>query len=272
MPRLLRLSLALIIALCGAVAVVRGVAAALPDGGQLAFVSADDLLLLDVASQLVINLTRRSPSGVTSAPQWSPDGSRIAFIIPGAMDIGVVEIPSLRLRNLTNTNNDNESTFVWSRDGLEIVYERRVFNTSTTEIYRTTLDGQRLRLFSSERRADDLIWSPDDTLIGTRFVMTSGIRFQLIAFDGSGGHEVSADAVPDWLGQDATTEASLAAITGEDAAGVSAYDERTIAFVCERDAMQSGTICLINADGNNIRTIFTSEPRGVPYHLAWRPP
>jgi Tol biopolymer transport system component len=196
------------LALCGAVAVVRGVAEALPDGGQLAFVWAGHLRLLDSRSGLVLDLNSRVPEVIIDGLQWSPDGSRIAFIVPTTIDIGILELPALHFRNLTDTQNYNEWTFVWSPDSREIAYTRRLGNSSPTDVYRKTIDGQELHLFSSNRMIDDLIWSPDSTMLGSRYIMTSGVRYQLIALDGSGGYEVSEDAVPDWLRLDLTDDYS----------------------------------------------------------------
>jgi WD40 repeat protein len=203
MPRLLRLTLALFVALCGVVAAAREVGYALPDGGQLAINFAGDLRLIDARSYVELDLSTRLPNEIIDSLQWSPDGTRFAFLISGSIDIGIIELPTLQFRYLTNTLTDNEwiSTFTWSPDSREIAYTRqlRYSYTSATEIYRKTVDGQELHLFSSERMIDDLVWSPDSTLLASRFVMTSGVRYHLIALDGSGGHEVSADAVPDWL-------------------------------------------------------------------------
>ena len=60
-------------------------------------------------------------------PSWSPDGTKIAYVVPGLpninymRDIWIMDIDGSNQKNITNTNNFDESDPSWSPDGTKIV-------------------------------------------------------------------------------------------------------------------------------------------------------
>jgi dipeptidyl-peptidase-4 len=95
------------------------------------------------------------------APTWSPDSRRLAFLWNDAAmprrEIWLVEADGTGLRRLTS---DLEGTggvrdLAWTPDGRELVYLR------PGEVWRTTLDGEAVRLAELEGSAYDLALSPD---------------------------------------------------------------------------------------------------------------
>jgi Tol biopolymer transport system component len=93
-----------------------------PDGKRIAFVANDgDLYLMDADGDRQRRLFRGQFVGVA----WSPDGSKLAVDIVGRApnfgDIGVVDVRTGRLTNLTHRPGQ-ESSPAWSPDGRKIVF------------------------------------------------------------------------------------------------------------------------------------------------------
>jgi Tol biopolymer transport system component len=94
-----------------------------PDSGALAFETAGDLYVVNRDGSGLRQLT--NDPAIDSAPDWSPDGSRIAFFSnrDDNFDIYVINADGSGLTNLTETPED-EYQPVWSPDGWTIAYLR----------------------------------------------------------------------------------------------------------------------------------------------------
>jgi Tol biopolymer transport system component len=93
-----------------------------PDGQRIAFVANDgDLYLMDADG----NHQRRLVRGRFVGLAWSPDGLKLAVAIfghaPNWGDIGLVDVATGRLTNLTHRPGE-ESGPAWSPDGRKIVF------------------------------------------------------------------------------------------------------------------------------------------------------
>ncbi len=138
---------------------------------RIAFVSngaaGDDIWTVDPDGRRLIDLTKaQKAKGNDSDPQWSPDGSRIAFVSDrdgGGTDIWVMNADGNGARNLTHTPGDDLSPR-WSPDGKRIAFAS--FRDSDAEIYVMNADGtEQMNLTKSD--GDDLqpAWSPDGARI-----------------------------------------------------------------------------------------------------------
>lgn len=128
-------------------------------------------------------------------PAWSPDGSRIAFIVkrgetgPGcdraAMNLWVMDRDGGNHRQLTSGCGLGQRQPDWSPAGDRIVFhQNREFAGTQSEIMIVNVDGTDLRNLTPESGTDDIRprWSPD----GSRILFTRGRSVWTMNPDGSG--------------------------------------------------------------------------------------
>jgi Tol biopolymer transport system component len=106
---------------CAALAVGR----LLPDGGELAYVTARDgnfeVYLLDINTTLTYNLSRHSSRD--DSPIWSPDGERLTFVSyrDGNAQVYTADPDTGALRPITTAKASNLNP-TWSPDGSQLAY------------------------------------------------------------------------------------------------------------------------------------------------------
>jgi len=183
-----------------------------PDSSALVFETGGDLYVVNRDGSDLHQLTRHP--GVDSAPDWSPDGSRIAFFSDreGNSDIYVINVDGTGLTRLTDTP-DNEYQPAWSPDGWSIAYLRSPVKNEPdyeTQLWSMGANG------AAPRRLGDITgygmsppgWSPDSRQIavvaapeGTD-LSTGTIRngHLYVISAGGGDHRLVHDHVAD-LGQ-----------------------------------------------------------------------
>jgi Tol biopolymer transport system component len=121
---------------------------------------------MDPDGRRLTNLThKQKQKGSDSDPQWSPDGTRIAFVSDrdGQSDIWVMGQDGSNARNLTRGGGDDVNPR-WSPDGKRIAFA--TFRDGDGEVYVMTADGaEQTNLTKSD--SDDLqpVWSPDSAQI-----------------------------------------------------------------------------------------------------------
>ncbi len=152
-----------------------------PDGRQLVFTSPCPgrsefyETLYNESSLYIINADGTGLKQLTPAPgsdfdpDWSPDGTRIAFtsVRDGFRQIYSLDVTSLAVTLLTNTTNEIESSQPdWSPDGTKIAYT--VKRVGTYQVWAMTDTGQEaLQLARSGQDLWDFlpVWSPDGKTI-----------------------------------------------------------------------------------------------------------
>jgi TolB protein len=126
-----------------------------PDGTKIAFVrhpkhnTPTDPPNPDDTEIYVMNADGTNPqpltskSGGTAAPDWSPDGTRIAYmcrLASGAlMEICVMDANGNNRRQLTQTP-QSEGTPIWSPDGRKILFSRQ-FGVGSYDLFVMNADG-----------------------------------------------------------------------------------------------------------------------------------
>ena len=204
-----------------------------------------------------------------SAPTWSPDGRKLAFVSDRdgfvsvyTPEIHVVNVDGSGQRNLTR-NPASDSDPVWSPDGRKITFVRNF------EIYVMNADGSgQTNLTRNPAHDVAPAWSPD----GQQIVFERRLaRRQYGACPGCGGatifevHLMNADG----SGQRRLTR--NAGQVHEGAIGAQprwSPDGSQIAFVSGRDG--DAEIYLMNADGSGQRNV-SHHPRGHDTVFAWSP-
>lgn len=188
------------------------------------------------------------------SPDWSPDGSKIAFARD--FDIFVMDADGSNLTQLTDTADRGEYSPAWSPDSSKIVfarmeceefgidvYTREIYPTEDSDIFVMGADGSNLTQLTDTEDCSEYspAWSPDGTQI--LFRSECGHRpsdISVINTDGSGRELLAVDTVfPMW-----------------------SPDGTQIAFcMAER-------IFAINADGTNKRELASGDMNFCP---AWSP-
>jgi Tol biopolymer transport system component len=109
-----------------------------PDNSKIAFLSVKDSNSeIYIINEDGTNLIRLTSNAIADTdPEWSPDGSKIAFCSNG--DIHIIDINTMQDIHLTE-GTDYDSEPAWSPDGLQIAFTSESNNTK--EIYIITIDG-----------------------------------------------------------------------------------------------------------------------------------
>jgi Tol biopolymer transport system component len=139
------------------------------------------------------------PGSGRSQPDWSPDGTRIAFTGPGpGTDIYVMNADGSNQTRLLNSVTMSGSDPSWSPDGTKIAF------TSGNGIFAIDSDGsgQPVNLTNNPAgapgsmpiRDEDPAWSPDGTQIAFLRNVNSSVQLLVMNADGSGVHEVPTGA------------------------------------------------------------------------------
>ncbi len=141
-----------------------------PDGTRLAFIRRGE----DGNTQLYVSRVdgteRRElaagvpgPVSANSSPDWSPDGTRIAWSngLPGSMRIAIINTDGTGMRTVSAggaTGSDIDAD--WSPDGKQLAFVRTPSPGASDLVVFTLATGQE-RLFGLPRRNRQPQWSPD---------------------------------------------------------------------------------------------------------------
>jgi hypothetical protein len=117
-----------------------------------------------------ISVANADGSGITSIPnttfggepQWSPDGSKIAFsrqATTGEYDVYTIRPDGTELTNLTGDIAEHASSPNWSPDGTRIAFQR------SSRIWTMRADGTDRVQITTNINTSSPVWSPDGTRI-----------------------------------------------------------------------------------------------------------
>lgn len=220
------------------------------------------------------------------APNWSPDGTKIAFASDrdGHYGIYVMRADGTHSHRIF-VSRTGDAAPSWSPDGRRIVFSR-----GSDGLYVMRADGRSVRRLTHAQFTKDLdpAWSPDGRrIVFVRKEQGRGGALFMVRPDGKGLCEVTPFTVstfsPAWSPDGAALVYSTGSGTGFGIAVVNADgtgrrtltpqaldfhpawspDGRLIAF--QREA----TLYVMNADGTHVRRL--TEPKAIDGSPAWRP-
>jgi len=234
-------------------------------------------------------------SDFLSAPSWSPDGSRIAFVsdVDGNADIWVMGSDGRNAVNLTR-NKAKDQTPAWSTDGQWIAfasvrdslyYELYVMRPDAADVQRLTWWGDASDLSPS--------WSPDGKRVA--FASKRDGNWEIYAMDRDGSNLMRLtgnpgdDRSPAWSPdgsriafestRDRYADVYVMPATGGEAVNLTnlgwstdlgptwSPDGGRIAFFSDRDG--EWDIYVMNSDGSNV--VKLTDDRANDQLPAWRP-
>jgi TolB protein len=225
-----------------------------PDGSLVAFVLAagpvNDIYILPATGGQARRLTTDRPTvnyWADSAPVWSPDGTRIAFVRGFFTDIWIMNPDGTQPVNLTGTPELSEYAPWWSADGIRIFYSADGGNR-----YVMNADGSGQTLLPGE-----------DSDVAPGSVSPDGTRIAFSSFQ-SGANKVFV------MNADGTDRVRLTDMPGNEFGPSWSPDGARLAF--DSDAVGQNDVFVINADGTglvNITNDAAAVERTGP--RAWGP-
>lgn len=231
--------------------------AASPTGGLIAFDMGEDIYVMNPDGSDVRNLTG-TDNVFESAPAWSPDGSRIAFVACTECttpDIYVMNADGTGVTRLTDDAALDDAP-AWSPDGTQIVYhsdqQAGAERQEDRDVYVVNADGTGKRRLTEGPALDgNPTWSPDGTRIAFNrlFAPTESSAIYIMSIDGSGETQL--------------TDPSLWAVSPN-----WSPDGSRIAFSVVDLATTTPDVYVMNADGTGLRKLTDDPPAAVQ---AWSP-
>ena len=193
-------------------------------------------------------------NGRLTFPDFSPDGSRIAFSgrMPGdatTTDIFLMNADGTGITRLT-TDLGNDRYPAWSPDGSKIAFESD--RTGVFQVWVMDADGTNPRQVTTDPAAKDQLpdWSPDGRRIAFGSFATGNGDIYVMNADGTDPTQLTSDPA-------------------EDFGPAWSPDGREIAFTSRRgSATGASTVYIMNADGSDQHPVHPFGNQAVP---AWQP-
>lgn len=191
-----------------------------PDGKKIAFATTvccrgkdSDIFIVDADSSAAgntkpINLTKTKD--LNSKPDWSPDGTRIAFVTTTVVnekdhikDIYIINVDGTNPVKLTDSRTNDDSP-CWSPDGTKIAYDS--VNDGVADICVMNADGSNIVNLTQDNFKDfKPVWSPDGKEIAFATLRDGNREIYIMNADGTNLRSVSKhdmlDDYPSWSGE-----------------------------------------------------------------------
>jgi len=203
------------------------------------------------------------PVGIVQDPEWSPDGTKIAFAgsVPGSGRFGihVMNADGSEIRLIAGSDSFDVLSPDWSPDGSRIVFTGWNDGVTQPDLYSIALDGSEPTNLTKTPDVEEhaAAWSPDGSLIAfiARPVGTAEGTIELVTPGGN-----AAEPLPGIDDGVALGELDWSP------------DGRFIAFLSDLALTDSDTdgdldLWAVRPDGSDLRNLTTEGASG----LAWQP-
>jgi len=204
-----------------------------------------------------------------ASPAWSPDGSRIAFVVmdpeEGMKHIRVVDPDGGNMARLTEEGDSVDPA--WSPDGSQIAFAG--LTDDGVDILVMDADGGNLRRLTTDGSGSEPSWSPDGERIAFIRTAIDGASNDLCIVDvGTGEVEALAHMLVGVMDADGANSLMLTE-PGVFFGPAWRPDGELIAFVTEFEEQKFGGICTMAPDGSNKELL--TQPPGYLRHPSWSP-
>ena len=139
-----------------------------PDGQTLAFARGGRIRTIPIAggTATAVGPTIDDLHGL----DWSPDGTRIAFVTGGNddvdADLGLLDVASGTITMLTDTPGSDEEHPSWSPDGARILYQQSIEDSPVSAVKTMADDGSDIRTITGDASHRSVpVYSPTGTRI-----------------------------------------------------------------------------------------------------------
>lgn len=159
-----------------------------PDGTQIMFSCNRFGRFWDICSVAPdgTNLRRRVSVNGAQKPQWSPDGTHVAFVgFSGPQSVWVADLIASRLVNLTPIG--TSFNFDWSPDGSQLVVVGKEA-TGISSTMRVNRDGTAAVGLSATYASGWIDWSPDGAKVLADLFLADGRR-RAVIMNSDGSHK-----------------------------------------------------------------------------------
>jgi Tol biopolymer transport system component len=140
-----------------------------------------------------VNITSES-AAIDATPDWSPDGSRIAFVSDRddpEFEIYVMDADGSGVERLT-TNGLQHGQPTWSPDGTEFLF--RSTRTGNSDLFAMNADGSNVRQLTDGPATDWFAsWSPDGKRIAFASTRSGAQALYLMPAEGGEAEQITPD-------------------------------------------------------------------------------
>jgi TolB protein len=229
------------------------------ENGKLAFTKDWDIYTVDPDGSNLTNLT--NSSALESRPDWSPDGTKIAFTNGYMHDFGDVSAVGISIMDVDGSNvtrlTDSVSSWygspAWSPDGTKIAFD------TSGDVWTIEPDGSNLTNLTNDSAGYiDPVWSPDGTKIAFsrhRFNSIGNFESDIYVMNADGSNQTNL-----------TNSAEYASNPDWSPDGTKIVFDRSIS-----NQFTTKDIWIMNADGSNQTKLADSTEFGYFSSPTWSP-
>jgi TolB protein len=221
------------------------------------YIRSPDLYLIDSTGKNLRELTTDDRN--KRSPTWSPDRRFFAYQSKDdrGLEIYVMDVENKTSRQLTN-HPDRDLSPVWAPNGKWIAFVSD--RAGDLDIYRIDVDGSNLQRLTNRGDNQNPAWSPDS---------------QWIAYDSYQGGDHRPGGMPGrhfLYVMTANGARSKQLVEERNLSGCTwSPDGKHIAFAAGNIGGEGANIHIIDANGNNRRTLTRVGPNAAANHPAWSP-